>query len=136
MQMDSTIRHLNRNKQLICYYMDFEEEAVDIHTTITIDQGAKLGQYSTACSWSAEVVAACTEAAVDRLLQGNPKGEPAAGLGAAAKEKCLEVAAAGSRHNRRLLAGSGNSGEAGSKRSCSDAGSSHSFQTHETPCNR
>ena len=81
-----------------------------------------------------EEVAAYTEAIGRQLLQGIPEGEPA-GLGdAAAKGKCLE--AAGSRHSRRLPAGSGNSGEAGSMRSCSDAGSSHSSQTHETPCNR
>ena len=114
--------------------MDFEEEAVDIQTTITIDRGAKWGQYSNACSWSVEEVAACTEVVGRQLLQGIPEGEPA-GLGDAfAKGKCLETA--GSRHNRRQPADSGNSGEAGSMRSCSDAGSSHSSQTHETPCNR
>ena len=43
MRTDSTVRYLDVNKQFNCSYMDSEEEAVDIQTTITVDQGAKWG---------------------------------------------------------------------------------------------
>ena len=43
MRTDSTVRRLNLNKQFNRSYMDSEEEAVDIQTTITIDQDAEFG---------------------------------------------------------------------------------------------